>query len=345
MKIIDIQGSTGHSTIRVGEKLENLKEYIRAERAVIITDPNVESYYRNRFPPCDMITIGTGEKIKTLDTVGQIYSRLVELEADRSSFIVGIGGGIVCDVAGFAASTYMRGIGFGFVATTLLSQVDASVGGKNGVNFQGYKNIVGVFSQPEFVLCDQGLLGTLPEKEILCGLAESVKHGLIADAGLFSYLEDHYREALSLNREVMERIVYDSIVIKSSIVNRDEKEKGERKKLNFGHTFGHALEKATGIPHGEAVSIGMHVASRLSMERGRLSPEEGKRIENLLEKLKLTPKIEFNGEKVLEAIRMDKKRKGDRIDFVLLNGIGHAEPEEIPIKELEDVVKYLGNTV
>ena len=154
MKTLEIQGGTGHSSILVGERFENLAQHVPSESAIIITDSNVSRHYRDAFPPWEVIEIGTGETIKTLETVHDIYARLVDIEADRSAFIVGIGGGIVCDIAGFVASTYMRGVRFGFVSSTLLSQVDASVGGKNGVNFQGYKNMVGIFNQPEFVICD-----------------------------------------------------------------------------------------------------------------------------------------------------------------------------------------------
>ncbi|MFC1819706.1 3-dehydroquinate synthase [Thermodesulfobacteriota bacterium] len=315
MKIIDIQGSTGYSTIRVGESLGNLNEYVPAGRALIITDSNVKKYYIKDFPPYEIVEIGVGEEIKTLDTVKEVYERLIKLEADRSCFVIGIGGGIVCDIAGFVASTYMRGVRFGFVSSTLLSQVDASVGGKNGVNFRGYKNMIGIFNQPEFVICDIDLLKTLPEREILCGMAEVVKHGAIVDADLFSFLEDNFNRALALDTAVLERLVYDSVVIKSSIVNRDEKEKGERKKLNFGHTFGHAIQKITSVPHGEAVSVGMLISSRISVKSGSLTKEEGKRIEDLLRKLRLPTSINFNMEKAIEAIRKDKKKEGRQHRF------------------------------
>lgn len=341
MKALEIHGSTGDSIIRIGESLLELRKYIPAEKAIIITDTNVRSFYEKHFPPYDVIEIGTGEKIKNLDTVQVIYEKLMELEADRSSFMVGIGGGIVCDIAGFVASTYLRGVGFGFVASTLLSQVDASVGGKNGVNFRGYKNMVGVFNQPEFVICDMNLLKTLPEREILCGFAEIVKHAVIGDADLFSYLEEHYEKAMELDAEVIEKLVYDSLVIKSSTVNSDEKEKGERRKLNFGHTFGHAIEKTTGVPHGEAISGGMLVASALSEKRGHLPREDLERIQGLLDKLKLPTGLQIDRERVVDALRKDKKRKGDSINFVLLHGIGHAVVEEISIKELEGVVNEL----
>jgi len=338
MKTFEIHGSTGDSFIHVGETLRNLEKYIPSENVVLITDKIVKQFYENDFPPHPVITIDIGEKIKNLDTVRDIYEKLVTLGADRSTFIVGIGGGIVCDIAGFVASTYLRGVRFGFVSSTLLSQVDASVGGKNGVNFKGYKNMVGVFNQPEFVICDLNLLNTLPKKEILNGMAEIVKHGAIEDASLFAYLEKHSQKALSLDIEVIEKLVYDSIVIKSDIVNQDELEKGTRRKLNFGHTFGHAFEKTTGVPHGEAVSAGMVMASALSVKRGHLSAEDAGRIKTLLQKIGLPVRIQAEGKSVFDALKKDKKRKGDRIYFVLLNEIGNAFVDQIPIKELEAVI-------
>ncbi len=341
MKTLEIHGSTGISTIKVGERLQNIKTYLPSDNIVIITDTNVLQYYRNEFPPCAVISIGTGENIKNLDTVRYIYENLVDLEADRSTFIIGIGGGIVCDITGFVASTYLRGVRFGFVSSTLLSQVDASVGGKNGVNLKGYKNIIGVFNQPEFVLCDLNLLQTLPEEEVLCGLAEIVKHAAIGDSDLFTYLEEQYENVLTLDVEIMEKLVYDSVKIKSSIVNMDEQETGERRKLNFGHTFGHAIEKTTGVPHGEAVSVGMVMASVLSVQRGKLSVKKSEKIETLLKKLKLPTSFPMDKERMFDALRKDKKRKGNRIYFVLLDDIGKAVVDEIPLKELESALDEL----
>jgi len=343
MKAVNIKSAAAaaNSVIMIGERLQNLAKHLPVKTPVIITDANVKKHWGRHFPPGPVITIADGEAIKSIDTVRSIYDQLLALEADRSSFIVGIGGGIVCDIAGFAASTYMRGVRFGFVSSTLLSQVDASVGGKNGVNFGGYKNIVGVFNQPEFVLCDLDLLQTLPQPEILSGFAEIIKHGAIADRDLFAYLEDNCDKALSLEPDVIEKLVYDSVIIKSSIVNRDEKEKGERRKLNFGHTFGHALEKITQIRHGEAVSAGMVLASELSAQRGSLSSEDSARIVRLLERFGLPVRLQFDGQKVLQTIRMDKKREGNLIHFVLLSEIGRAYVEEIPIQELEALVDSL----
>lgn len=341
MEVLKVKGSGRESVIYVGEKLQNVSRYIPLERTIIITDSNVAAHYRREFPPCPVITIGIGEKIKTLETVKEIFSKLLELEAQRSSFILGIGGGIVCDIAGFVASTYLRGVRFGFVSTTLLSQVDASVGGKNGVNFEGYKNMVGVFNQPEFVICDIDLLSTLPEKELVNGFGEIVKHAAIGSRNMFDYIEERYEKALDLNIEVLEKLVYDSVVIKSDVVNRDEKETGERRKLNFGHTFGHAIEKTAQIPHGEAISIGMVVAGALSVKRGLLSQKTADRLTGIIRKLRLPVRINMDIDEILDALKRDKKREGNSIYFILLEDIGKAVIEEIAINELENVLKTL----
>jgi 3-dehydroquinate synthase len=314
--------------------LRNLGEYIPVDRTIIITDSNVRSYYADDFPNDQVIEIGMGEEIKSLDTVKNIYDALLDREADRSTFLVGIGGGIVCDITGFVASTYLRGVKFGFVASTLLSQVDASVGGKNGVNHGGYKNMVGVFNQPEFVICDTDLLATLPKREILSGFAEVIKHATIGDAALFSYLEDHYEEAITLKSQVIQRLVHDSVRLKSEIVNRDEREREERMKLNFGHTLGHAIEMTNAVSHGEAVSVGMAFASALSERRGYISPGEAMRVENLIRNLGLPTMLPMDWERVLKAIKRDKKRRGGIIHFVFLLAVGVAVVRDIPIEEL-----------
>jgi len=197
---------------------------------------------------------------------------------------------------------------------------------------------VGVFNQPRFVLCDPHLLNTLPEKEIRCGFAEIVKHAAIADKNLFAYLEAHYPQALAIDSDVIEKLVYDSVVIKSDIVNRDEKEKGERRKLNFGHTFGHAIEKTIGVSHGEAVSAGMVMATALSVKRGHLPDRDSQRLKHLLQNFGLPTKFQVDKTRFTDALYKDKKRKGDHIHFVLLNGLGSAFLEEIPIKELEKFI-------
>ena len=336
MHSLEIKGSLNTSTIHVGESYKNVGKYLQSSNVVIIADSNVFDHYHEFFPEGKTIKIETSEKMKSLDTVNYIINELVDMEADRSVFLLGIGGGILCDITGFVASIYMRGVSFGFVSTTLLSQVDASVGGKNGVNFKGYKNIVGVFNQPDFVICDPEMLKTLPEDELLNGCAEIIKHGAIADMELFEYLENNYQGIIDMDSNVIERVVYDSVVIKSDVVNRDEKEKGERRKLNFGHTIGHAVEKVTGVSHGKAVSLGMVAAANLSESKGLLTPEEKQRIVALIKNMGLPVEMKTDKEKVLDAMKRDKKREGDSIHFVLLDGIGKAVIENITIKELED---------
>ncbi len=341
MNTLEIHGGTGKSTLLVGEKLGNLGAYLPPSQTVIITDGNVRHLYGDQFPESRIIEIGMGEGIKTLETAQDIFRKLVALEADRTVFIVGIGGGIVCDMAGFIASTYLRGVRFGFVATTLLAQVDAGVGGKNGVNFSGYKNMVGVFNQPGFVICDPEVLQTLSEQDRGCGLAEIVKHAAIADDRLFSYLEENVEEVLSLSPEAVQRMVYDSVVIKSEIVNRDEKERGERRKLNFGHTFGHTLEKAHKLPHGEAVSMGMMAAANLSAQKSYLTDAQVVRLANLLESLKLPTRMAIDKTTVIDALHHDKKRENDTVHFVLLRRLGEATVQQIPLSELEAVIHEL----
>ena len=341
MKTLHIQGKTGKSTLLVGERLQQLDAYISGRPAVIITDQHLLDLYGKDFPRCPVIAIGSGEAIKTLETATHIYQQLVDLEADRSTVIVGIGGGIVCDITGFVASTYMRGVSFGFVASTLLAQVDASVGGKNGVNFGGFKNMVGVFNQPEFVICDMNLLHTLSMRDRLCGFAEIVKHAVIADAEMFAYLERQWPQALVLDSDVVEKLVYDSVVIKAGVVNRDETEKGERRILNFGHTIGHAVEKTTGAPHGEAVSIGMVAAAAIAKRCGLLSESEAARIEALLIHLNLPTRLGGHREEILSALRMDKKREGDEILFVLPEGIGKAVIRPLSLSQIDQLTEGL----
>ncbi|NNG01762.1 MAG: 3-dehydroquinate synthase [Desulfobacteraceae bacterium] len=335
MQTLEIKGSARKSTLLVGESIENLPAYIPAEKTIIITDTNVKALYGHRFPKCPVVTIGTGEKIKTLETVNRIFKNLVEMEVDRSAFILAIGGGIVCDIAGFVSSTYLRGIRFGFAATSLLAQVDASVGGKNGVNFSGYKNMVGVFNQPEFVICDMHLLKTLPQKEIHCGFGEIIKHAAIADGGMMETLKTDREKALSLDHAVMEQLVHKSVVIKSTVVNRDEKEQGERRILNFGHTFGHAYEKIYQVSHGEAVAMGMVVAVKLSVKSGLLSVDDCTTLINLIESYRLPTKLPVDSVLLMDAIKRDKKRDGHRIHFILLDRLGHAVIRDYDISDIQ----------
>ena len=339
MKSIELLTQLARSEIVVGESIQNLKRYLPSQRVIIITDRNVFHLYQSYFPEGDIIEIGSGESVKDLNTACMIYKRLIELEADRYSFILGIGGGVVCDIAGFVGSTYLRGVKFGFVPSTLLSQVDGSVGGKNGVNLDGYKNMIGTFCQPEFVICDMMFLHTLPKEEILNGLAEIVKHALIGDARLFSYIEENYANILSLDRKAMEEVIYSSLLVKATIVSRDEKERGERRKLNFGHTLAHALERVTNISHGEAVSIGMRMALIISENRDYLDSKISKRIKKLFDRLALPNGFRYDPDQIMDAIKRDKKRQGDFINFVLLKDIGSAVVDKIHLSEIYDIAK------
>ncbi len=338
MKTVTIRGAKRQSNLLIGEALQNLPDYLPNAQVVIITDGTVKELYGDQFPDAPVITIGTGEDIKTLETAQTIYRELIAKEADRTAFLVGIGGGIVCDITGFVAATYLRGVACGYVATTLLAQVDASVGGKTGVNIDGYKNMVGVFSQPDFVICDPALLKTLPEREIRGGMGEVVKHAAIADEKMFAFLEDHGRALLDLEPGAVSRAVSDSIRIKAEIVNRDELEKGERRKLNFGHTYGHAVEKTTPLAHGEAVSVGMVFAAKLSVEQGLFAQTECDRLIALLKALEMPTEVEVSSEAAIDALLRDKKRTGDTVHFVLLEKIGQAVVKEMAINELVEVI-------
>jgi 3-dehydroquinate synthase len=337
MTTINISGSSGNSEIFIGESISNFRNYLPKGKTIVITDERVNELYGKFWKELPTIIIGQGEGNKTIASLNFIIQQLLELNADRKTFILGIGGGIVCDITGFAASVFMRGLKFGFVSTTLLSQVDASVGGKNGVNFDGYKNIVGVFNQPDFVICDPHVLNTLERSEISNGLAEIVKHALIADAEMFSFLEKNIVGLLNLDEDVINFVVTRSVEIKSAIVNLDEKEHGERRKLNFGHSFGHAIEKIAGISHGNAVSLGMVIAARYSHEKGYLSEPDLRRIINLLQQLELPVMNAYDTNQILEALFKDKKREDDKLHFVLLKQIGQAVVEELPI----DVVRKI----
>lgn len=336
MQEITVHTDTFTSRILVGEKAEHFRRYLpQGRKVVVITDASILRCYGNLFKDLPVIEIGEGEGHKTLKTLEYIYQKLVEFEADRSTFVVGIGGGIVCDVTGFAASTFMRGLRFGFVSTTLLSQVDASVGGKNGVNLGGYKNMVGTFSQPEFVLCDPAMLRTLPRSEFVSGFAEIVKAGVVRDVALFEYMEQHVAEALEQSEEVLTHIILRSVQMKAGVVERDEHEQGERRILNFGHTFGHAIEKITRRPHGEAVSIGMVIAARISQRLGMISRHDLDRLVRLLQALTLPVETDLTVQELFGALKKDKKKEGDELHLVLLGSLGNAVVQSVPLRQIE----------
>lgn len=340
METIEVNLKDRHSVVVVGECINNLKKYLKGRKTYIITDSNVDNIYRKRFPGCPVYVIEPGEKSKDLKVVSDICRWLLESGADRGAFIAGIGGGVVCDLAGFVASTYMRGVKFGFVATSLLAQVDASIGGKNGVNLDGYKNIIGTFTQPEFVICDVDMLMTLPEKEFVNGLAEVVKHALINDIDQVSHLEKFNIPILAKDRNEMEYIVGHSVKIKAKVVENDEMEQGERRKLNLGHTWGHAVEKIASMPHGESVSVGLAFAAGLSVKKGLLKEDERRRILNLLTGFDLPVMSQADPAGVFDAMVKDKKKEGDAIHFILMKGIGNVIVEPVDVRELNKFALY-----
>lgn len=332
---LTLRGASGDCRILVGPCLEEAARLVSGRRTVVVTDANVERLHRERFPAGEVVAIGTGEASKTLATVEALYRRFVELEVDRSTFVVAVGGGIVCDVAAFAAATFLRGLDCGLVPTTVLAQSDAGVGGKNGVNLGGIKNLVGTIRQPRFVLCDPLFLETLPLEELRSGLAEIVKAGAIADAELFAALEVSAAQLLARDRPALQRAVEGALRVKARVVEADESEKGERRALNFGHTLGHALEALEGMRHGEGVSVGMVFAARLSESRGLLPAGGAERIELLLARLGLPVRRAGDPARWLEAMGKDKKRAGKAIQMALLKSVGECVIAPVELRELE----------
>lgn len=273
--------------------------------------------------------IPDGEPAKTVDTWFGIIDKLVTMEARRDACIIALGGGVVGDIAGFAAACYMRGVRFVQVPTTLLAQVDASVGGKTGINHSQGKNLVGAFHQPTAVLIDSDTLATLPEREFKAGLAEVVKYGAIRDPGFFAWLEEHAPAIDRRDREAVEQLIHRSVVNKAEIVAQDEKETGVRALLNFGHSFGHALETETAYRtflHGEAVAIGMVIAATLSEARGLCSPGAAARLSALLCRFGLPVALPASTSRtqLMKALQLDKKAVASGLRLVLLEAIGQA---------------------
>jgi len=341
MKTIELKTSKDHCRIIIGGILKDVSGLISKGRLAIITDQNVSHFYKNSFPNGLLIEIKPGEKSKTSETVDSIYEKLLDYELDRRDFILGIGGGVVCDVAGFVASTYMRGVRFGFVASSLLAQVDASIGGKNGINLKGFKNIIGVIKQPEFIISDLNMLKTLDRKEFISGIAEVIKYGAIMDKNLFEYCESHSREIINMDPEIIEEMVFRSASNKVKLVQMDEYESGERMKLNYGHTFAHALEKITGISHGEAVANGMCIAGAISVSEGLLSEDEANRLKSLIQVMGLPVDMKIDPVDISRAIRKDKKKSGNMIGLILLRKLGGSVIHNIDIDRLGNILNDL----
>ena len=322
---------------KIGEQLEN-------KRILIVSNPTVYGLYGTDLIDAlclhdcevDKFLIPDGEGYKTIDTIFNIYDFLLGEGFDRKSYIIALGGGVIGDTAGFAASTYMRGIPYIQVPTTLLAQVDSSIGGKVAINHPKAKNVIGSFYQPAFVYSDIKTLKTLPEEEFTNGMAEVIKYSLIQDRNLFELLEENDRKSIK-NEKMLLQIVSRCAQIKTDIVEKDEKEKDLRMILNFGHTVGHALEAVSGytLKHGSAVSIGMVVAIKISVKKGLLKEEDENRILNLFKKYDLPVYIKgFNTNEIYNITRHDKKIFDNKIHFILLDSVGKSLIDSNVYKEL-----------
>lgn len=314
----------------------HLKNITDQKNTVLITDENVFNLHQKKFRNWNTIVLKPGEEYKVQGTVDSIIDQLIEIGADRTTTLIGVGGGVVCDLTGYVASIYMRGISFGFVPTTLLAMVDASIGGKNGIDVGVYKNMVGSIRQPGFILYDQSFLATLPDKEWQSGFAEIIKHGCIRDARLFKELEANTIETYKKKKALLTALIQRNALLKTKIVQQDEYEKGDRKLLNFGHTLGHALENQYELSHGEAISIGMSYASVLSQQLKGFKHSE--RVIGLLEKYGLPVFADFNKDKVFSVLSKDKKKAGGSVNFILLERIGKAVIEPIPLSQLKQLL-------
>lgn len=322
------------------EGFDRLKDAIRTEglegrNLCIVTDTHVEPLYAEEVKrvltrvaaKVSVFVFEAGEKNKNLNTVQQLYKALIENQLDRKSLVVALGGGVVGDLSGFGAATYLRGIDFIQIPTTLLSQVDSSVGGKTGVDFDQYKNMVGAFHQPRLVYMNMNTLRTLPSVEFACGMGEVLKTGLICDADFYEYVLAEHKAIRALDTKALARMIRRCCEIKAGVVERDPKEKGERALLNFGHTLGHAIEKLKDFTwlHGECVAAGCCLAVEISCIKGNISKEEVDDIKGVFEAFDMNGDIsELSADDIVKTTKSDKKMVGDKIKFVLLRSVGDA---------------------
>jgi 3-dehydroquinate synthase len=323
------------------------------KKVCIVTDSNVaESYlkelteiFRGQYEAVYSFVFAAGEQSKNMETVQKLYEHLILNHFDRHDLLVALGGGVVGDLTGFTAATYLRGVDFIQVPTSLLAQVDSSIGGKTGVDFQQYKNMVGAFYQPKLVYMCTEVFGTLPEKQFANGMAEEIKHGLIRDASYYEWLRDNRELILQKSPETMIHMLGIGCNIKRVVVENDPKEKGERALLNFGHTIGHAIEKLSDFQlfHGECVSLGVVAAAYLSVKKGNLTEDELHEIEDVLRAYQLPIRIDgYDAKQVLATTKSDKKMIGGRVKFVLLRRIGEAYTDlTITDEELLEAIRYV----
>lgn len=325
---------------------EHISQWLNPTDCIIITDTNVRALYHHLFSDFKaVITIPTGESHKNFSTILSVTQQLLELEAHRKTFLLGVGGGMVTDITGFIASVYMRGLPFAYVPTTLLGMVDASIGGKNGINIGLHKNLLGTISHPDFILYDATFLKTLSDEEWSNGFAEVIKYACLFDKELFAELAERDIQYYKNDSTATSALIARCADWKNKIVLADERESGMRKLLNFGHTAGHAFETVCNIPHGHAVSLGMLVACQLSEQYG-LNDAVGKKLHALLQQYGLPTTIQADTDELMRILSMDKKRDNMGIDFILLKEVGKAEIHNIEFttirKALEEFI-HAGN--
>jgi 3-dehydroquinate synthase len=340
MKTIKIDLGSRSYPIFIGQKLFKeynlIAEYIKNKRVAIVTNTTIEALYLDEIKKLVKhqeilsIVLPDGEQYKNQESLTYIYDQLLSNKYGRDSLLIALGGGVIGDITGYAAATYMRGIDFIQVPTTLLSQVDSSVGGKTGINHSLGKNMIGAFYQPKCVLINIDVLKTLPDRELRAGLAEVIKYGLIRDKSFFEWLEKEMHALLEKNPESLMHAISVSCENKAQVVSEDEFEsqKGIRATLNFGHTFGHAIENVMGYGswlHGEAVACGMVMAAYMSMELGLLTPVDFDRIKSLIGSAELPSNPpDIKPTQFLDLMQSDKKTLNGQINLILLKGIGHA---------------------
>jgi shikimate kinase / 3-dehydroquinate synthase len=319
--------------------LSYLEKLVDKDHTVLITDGHVFAAHQKKFGGWNTIVIDAGEQFKVQATVDLIIEQLIAFGADRKTWLIGVGGGVVTDLVGYVAAIYMRGVSSGFVPTSILAMVDASIGGKNGIDVGLYKNLVGTIRQPEFLLYDYSLLKSLPKEEWVNGFAEVVKHAAIKDAALFREVEKNKLTYYQKDKAALARLIRRNVAIKSAVVEKDEFERGDRRLLNFGHTLGHAVENLYGLPHGHAVAIGMVAACLISEEFTDF--EHTERVIGVLKKYGLPTLAAFDPKEVMNVLRMDKKRVKDSINYILLNKIGQGVIKVIPIAQLEKLLQSI----
>lgn len=322
--------------------LSGVEKFISG-KALIVTQKNIPC--AEKFP-YEVAFIPDGETSKSLGEAEKLYTRAIEAGLDRKSFVIALGGGVVGDLAGFVAATFMRGISLIQIPTTLLAQVDSSVGGKTAVNHALGKNLIGAFHQPKAVFIDLNFLKTLPEPEIKSGLGEVVKYGVIADENFFSYLEQNADKILQRDLKTLTHVVKRSCEIKAQVVSADEKESGLRRILNFGHTMAHAIEEETHYKkyrHGEAVAIGMLAAAQISLELGKTSAANVERLERLIKKFgMMTTCAGLDADKLYNVTLRDKKTVGGKVNWVLMNDFGEVDiSSDVPAQIVKDVFARL----